>query len=325
MNGNPFAPIAQGMRDIGQGYYQGQMAKMGMQERTQQREQQESHRKVTYGMSLLNMAESSEDKRKIIERFIAPEMNGVLDDLDLFRDLPDTATFLTEQHNLFTAGKQTPQQYLNNLQRFVFTHPKSEVGKEALEYRRDVAKEERKLKAATAKEIFGMLAKGEIVEVPKEGLISDLEDKTDMFEYPSGSGQWFKRVTEPKEPTFEEKERIKAKYKAPPKGADKETVIQNYINKFKTPPGVMGEIKTRKPAERRSRLKGLFQTMDIERKRGKLNEDDIGRVVQTVMTDLGIMEGLQHGVRAAMMAGATADQLLKVIDAYELKEKEEMK
>ena len=63
MGGNPFAPIERGLGAIGQGYYQGQMAKMGMRERTEEREQAESHRKVTYGISLLKMAESSEDKR----------------------------------------------------------------------------------------------------------------------------------------------------------------------------------------------------------------------------------------------------------------------
>jgi len=108
--------------------------------------------------------------------------------------------------------------------------------------------------------------------------------------------------------------------KAPPAGIDKESVIEHYINKFKTPAGVMGEIKIRKPAERRMRLKGLLQAMEIERKRGKLDENDIARIEQTVMTDLGIVLDLQHGLRAAKLAGATMEQLISLIRIYEERE-----
>jgi len=113
--------------------------------------------------------------------------------------------------------------------------------------------------------------------------------------------------------------------KEPKAGTDKETIIKNYIGSFKTPPGVMGEIKTRKPAERRTRLKGLFRAMNIERKRKTLDENDIARIEETVMTDLGISTELQHGIRAAKMAGATADQLIAEIERYTKEEEKKGK
>ena len=79
----------------------------------------------------------------------------------------------------------------------------------------------------------------------------------------------------------------------------------------------MGEVKIRKPSERRARLVGLLKTMDIERKRKKLDENDISRIEQTVMTDLGIVPELQHGIKTAKVAGATTKELNEIILAYE--------
>jgi len=99
----------------------------------------------------------------------------------------------------------------------------------------------------------------------------------------------------------------------------KETIIQNYINKFKTPPGVMGAIQTLAPEKRRARLQGLFHTMNIERKKKRLDKNDIARIEQTVMTDLGVEIELQHGIKAARMAGATTKELIEIINAYKEK------
>lgn len=106
-------------------------------------------------------------------------------------------------------------------------------------------------------------------------------------------------------------------YGASEKQKDPRLRLNDYVNSYGAPRNTMGQIMMMDPKQRRERLSGWIRSYETEKKAGILSEKDLETTNQRILTELGIDQRLQGAVIAAQMAGATSQELIKLIQSYE--------
>jgi len=95
--------------------------------------------------------------------------------------------------------------------------------------------------------------------------------------------------------------------------SEKESLIQHHIRSFGAPRNNMGQIMNLDPENKKERLAGWLRTRDIESKSDRLLPDELDRIEQAVMTEVGLDFQTQSAIKASRMAGATSNELLELL------------
>jgi len=226
MNGNPFAPIAQGLRDIGQGYYRGQMAKMGMQQRQQELDRQRDLDEINLifkSMQTLSAFDLDISSEEIVSQY-APKLkeitDGVVDwtNIDFKKtSFQDAMTFSNDIFDRIRSGEIDVET----------------GGHELIDYRATLQKKKRKEYITSKIGLLPMLVESKKEEQKTRQNLIDIKitlqkdnfrqvdpkyipegldrEEGAIVKLPDGTTWW--KAGEKKEPSWKEKEKIKAKYK----------------------------------------------------------------------------------------------------------------
>jgi len=267
--------VGQGLLGVGQGASAGILSHRKAKLEAEEREEKKKTRQFTKTLSLVNLYTkmgddlTPEDRTKLYTGALVPmlakagglpegvkqedvsqfigslaahskeAMQGFREDNDKLLDLANEGKW--KEADKFLTGMMTEYGRLPGAKGFL-DHAKTLL-KDEKEYGRGQEEKKGERKEEVEDKIAGWLAEGRVKEIPKGGLMSDLGEKGTTFKY--GGRQFFKPEEE-EELGFEEKERIKAKYKKKGEGPEvKESTaikemeaIKRGIDRFQTTGGL---------------------------------------------------------------------------------------